>query len=67
MEVPDEFLCRAVEVAMDEGEESEARYEDQPSLGALEYGDYPQAMLPDLFHSPIQRAMPSLSAGQCEP
>ena len=32
MEVPDEFFRRVVEVAMNEGEEPEARYEDQPSL-----------------------------------
>ena len=30
MEVPDEFFRRVVEVAMNEGEEPEARYEDQP-------------------------------------
>ena len=52
MEVPDDFFRRVVEVAMDEGEEPEARYEDQPSLGALEYGDHPQAGLPDPLPPP---------------
>jgi len=56
MELPDEFFRRVVETAMDEGEEPEARYEDQPSLGALEYGDHTEATLPGPFGYPIHRA-----------
>jgi hypothetical protein len=41
MEVPDDFFGRVVEVAMDEGENPEARYEDQTSLGAFEESDLP--------------------------
>ena len=67
MQVPDDFFRRAVEVAMDEGEEPEARYEDQPSLGALEYGDHPQAALPGLFRYPIHRAMPNAAAAATPP
>ena|GEM_PF-2244237 len=67
MEVPDEFFRRAVEIAMDEGEEPEARYEDQPSLGALEYGDHPEAALPGLFGYEIHRAMPNAAAAAIPP
>lgn len=67
MEVPDDFFRRVVEAAMEEGEEPETRYEDQPSLGSLEYGDYPETTLPGLFGYPIHRATPSLPAGRCEP
>ena len=42
MEVPDDFFRRVVEVAMDESEKPDARYEDQPSLGTFKEGDHPQ-------------------------
>ena len=67
MEVPDEFFRRVVEVAMNEGEEPEARYEDQPSLGPLEYGDHPEAMLPSLFGYEIHLAMPNASVAAMPP
>lgn len=62
MEVPDDFFGRAVEVAMDEGKEPEARDENQPSLGALEYGDHPQTALRGRFRYPIRRAIPNAAA-----
>jgi hypothetical protein len=41
MEVSYNIFGRVVEVAMDEGENPEARYEDQTSLGAFEESDLP--------------------------
>lgn len=67
VEVPDDFFRRVVEAAMDVGEEPEARYEDQPSLGALEYGDHPEAALPGLFGYEIHRAMPNAAAAAIPP
>ena len=67
MEVPDEFFRRVVETAMDEGEEPEARYEDQPSLGPLEDGNHPKAALPGLSGYPIHRAMPNAAAAATPP
>lgn len=59
MEVPDDLFRRVVKVAVDEGEKSQARYKDQPSLRALEDGDHPKAVLPGPFPYPIHRAMPN--------
>lgn len=67
MKVPDDFFGRVVEVAMDEAEKPEACYEDQPSLGALEYGDHPKATLPGLFRYPIHRAMPNAAIAAIPP
>lgn len=67
MEVPDDFFRRVVEAAMEEGEESEARNEDQPSLRALEYGDHPEATSPGLFGYEIHRAMPNAAAAAIPP
>lgn len=59
MEVPDNLFRRVVKVSVDEGEKSQARYKDQPSLRALEDGDHPKAVLPGPFRYPIHRAMPN--------
>ena len=42
MEVSYNFFGRVVEVAMDEGENPEARYENQPSFSAFKESDHPQ-------------------------
>ena len=67
MEMPDDFFRRVVEAAMDEGEKPEARNEDQPSLGALEDGDHPEAALPGLSGYEIHRAMPNATAAATPP
>jgi hypothetical protein len=58
------------EIAMDESEEQEpeTRNENQPSLGALEKGDHPQATFRGLFRYPIHHAMPKATAAvKCFP
>src|SRR5512143_3687314 len=67
MEGPDDFFRLVEEVTVDEGEKSQARHQDQPSLGALEDGDHPQTAWLGFFHYPIHRAIQNAAVAAMPP